>query len=69
MYKIYYSDFSLEVAKVSPSKRGKEIMKKRSKIVVGASIVCLCIAMAIQAVFGGGMGLGIYPKEVEVAPG
>ena len=69
MYKIYYSDFSLEVAKVSPSKRGKEIMKKRSKIVVGASIVCLCIAMAIQAVFGGGMGLGIDPKEIEVAQG
>ena len=69
MYKIYYSDFSLEVAKVSPSKRGKEIMKKRSKIVVGASIVCLCIAMAIQVVFGGGMGLGIDPKEIEVAQG
>jgi hypothetical protein len=30
---------------------------KKSKIVVGASIACLCIAIAIQAVFGGGMGL------------
>jgi hypothetical protein len=45
-------------------------MKKRSKIVVGASIACFCIvAIAIQAVFGGGMGLGIAPKEIEVAQG
>ena len=47
-----------------------KIMKKRSKIVVGASIACFCIvAIAIQAVFGGGMGLGIAPKEIEVAQG
>lgn len=67
-----YGDFSPGIAKASPSNRGKETMK-RWKIVVGASIACfacLCIAMiAIQAVFGGGMGLGIYPKEVKVAQG
>ena len=43
---------------------------KKWKVVVGASIACFCIvAIAIQAVFGGGMGLGIDPKEIEVALG
>jgi len=29
MYKIYYSDFSLEVATVSPSKRGERNNEKK----------------------------------------
>ena len=46
-----------------------KIMKKW-RVVGWASIACFCIvAIAIQAVFGGGMGLGIAPKEVEVAQG
>ena len=44
-------------------------MKKR-KIVVGASIACLCIAaVAIQATFGGGIGLKIDPPVITVKPG
>ena len=46
-----------------------KIMKKW-RVVGWASIACFCIvAIAIQAVFGGGMGLGIAPEEVEVAQG
>ena len=46
-----------------------KIMKKW-RVVGRASIACFCIvAIAIQAVFGGGMGLGIAPKEIEVAQG
>lgn len=37
---------------------------------VGVSIACLCIAVvAIQVVFGGGMGLHINPKEVNTTQG
>ena len=42
---------------------------KRRKMVVGASIACLFIVIAIQAVLGGGMGLSINPKDVETTPG
>ena len=42
-------------------------MKKRSKIVVGASIACLFIALAIQMV--GGIGLNIEPYEATVKQG
>ena len=46
-----------------------KIMKKW-KVVGWASIACFCIAaIAIQAVFGGGMGLGIAPEDVEVEQG
>lgn len=45
------------------------MMKKRSKIVVGASIACLFIvAIAIQAILGGGIGLKIDPPEAQVKP-
>ena len=42
-------------------------MKKRSKIVVGASIACLFIALAIQMV--GGIGLNIEPYKATVKQG
>ncbi|MCK4398909.1 MAG: hypothetical protein KAV25_07950 [Methanophagales archaeon] len=43
---------------------------KRRKVVVGISIACLCIAaIAIQAAFGGGIGLRIDPPVITVKPG
>jgi len=45
-------------------------MMKRRKVAVGISIVCLFIAaIAIQATFGGGIGLKIEPREITVNPG
>ncbi len=45
-------------------------MMKRRKVAVGISIVCLFIAaIAIQATFGGGIGLKIEPPKITVNPG
>ena len=43
---------------------------KRRKVVVGISLACLFIAaVAIQATFGGGIGLKIDPPVITVKPG